>query len=93
MVPDNGSDTQNDTATDADTETTDPALDSSGAPTSENFGFYHREGQPSGESVELNEDQIAARKKRNVAIAWSLVGFMVVIFLVTVARLSQNVSS
>lgn len=90
MVPENGSDTTDDNTSD---ETAEERLDSSGAPASENFGFHHREGQPSGESVSLTEEQLAARKKRNIAIAWSLIGFMVVVFLVTVTRLSQNVAS
>lgn len=90
MVPENGSDKTGDNTHD---ETAEERLDSSGAPASENFGFHHREGQPSGDSVSLTEDQLAARKKRNIAIAWSLVGFMVVVFLVTVTRLSQNVAS
>lgn len=90
MIPENGSDTTDENPSD---ETAAERIDSSGAPSSENFGFHHREGQPSGESVILTEEQLAARKKRNIAIAWSLIGFMVVVFLVTVARLSQNVAS
>ena len=91
MVPDNGSDKQDNTSSDADDAAASQPLDSSGAPVSGNFGFYHREGQPTGETVALSDEQLAARKKRNGAIAWSLVAFMVVVFLVTVARLSQNV--
>ena len=90
MVPENGSDTTDENTAD---EAAGERRDSSGAPASENFGFHHREGQPSGDSVALTDEQIAARKKRNIAIALSLVGFMVVVFLVTVTRLSQNVGS
>lgn len=66
--------------------------DSSGADASGNFGFFHREGQASGEHVQLSPEEEAARKKRNVAIAWSLVAFMVLIFAITVMRLSQNIA-
>lgn len=52
-----------------------------------------REGQASGEHVHLTPEEEAARRKRNVAIAWGLVGFMVLIFLITVLRLSQNVAN
>ncbi|WP_238934932.1 protoheme IX farnesyltransferase [Maricaulis parjimensis] len=59
----------------------------------DNFGFYHREGRPTGEQVALTPEQLAARKKRNVYIALSLVAFMVAVFLITVVRLSQNVAA
>lgn len=67
--------------------------DSSGAPASQNFGFYNREGVPSGEHHTLSPEEEAARKKRNVAIALSLVGFMVVVFLITVVQLSNNIAN
>lgn len=51
-----------------------------------------REGQPTGESVKLTPEQEAARKKRNVVIALSLVGFMFAVFAITVVRLGQNVA-
>jgi|GEM_PF-1504365 len=78
------------------TEAAEPAAtprDSAGEPASQNFGFYHREGQPTGEHLALNDEQIAARKKRNLAIAWSLVAFMVLVFGITVLRLSQNIAN
>jgi hypothetical protein len=59
----------------------------------DNFGFYHREGRPTGDQVALTPEQIAARKKRNVYIALSLVAFMVAVFLITVVRLSQNIEA
>lgn len=68
-------------------------VDSSGGPASQNFGFYHREGVPSGESHKLTPEEDAARKKRNIALAWSLVAFMVIVFGITVVRLSQNIAS
>jgi hypothetical protein len=58
----------------------------------DNFGFHHREGQPTGEHVSLTPEQEKARKKRNVFIALGLVAFMVAVFLVTIAKLSQNVA-
>ena len=66
--------------------------DSSGADASGNFGFFHREGQASGDNVQLSPEEEAARNKRNIAIAWSLVAFMVLVFAITVMRLSQNVA-
>lgn len=36
---------------------------------------------------------IAARKRRNVAIALGLVGFAVLIFAITALRLAQNISA
>lgn len=75
-----------------DTPAASDRKDSSGAPVDSNFGFFHREGQASGENVPLSEEEEAARKKRNVAIAWSLVAFMVLVFAITVMRLSQNIA-
>ncbi|MBR9826858.1 MAG: protoheme IX farnesyltransferase [Alphaproteobacteria bacterium] len=48
---------------------------------------------PSGEHYTLSPEEEAARKKRNVAIALSLVGFMVVVFLITVVQLSNNIAN
>jgi hypothetical protein len=45
------------------------------------------------ETVKLTPEQEAARKKRNVAIAWSLVAFMGLVFTITVLRLSQNIAA
>ena len=52
-----------------------------------------REGIPTGETVKLTDEQQAARKKRNVAIAIGLVAFMAIIMIVTVLRISQNIAS
>jgi len=52
-----------------------------------------REGQPTGESVKLTPEQEKARNKRNIVIAWSLVGFMVAVFAITVVRLSQTAAA
>jgi len=61
---------------------------------SDNFGFKHREGQViPGETVRLTDEQKAALKKRNRAVALSLIAFMVLIFAVTVMRLSQNIAA
>jgi hypothetical protein len=42
------------------------------------------------ETVKLTPEEEAARKRRNMAIAIGLVGFIVLIFLVTVVRMSSN---
>lgn len=42
------------------------------------------------ETVKLTPEQEKARKRRNVAIALGLVAFIVLIFLVTVVRMSSN---
>ncbi|MFS2318690.1 hypothetical protein RMQ97_12190 [Maricaulis sp. D1M11] len=53
--------------------------------------FLGREGKPTGDSQALTPEEEAARKSRNRAIGWSLFGFVVLVFLITVARLSQNI--
>jgi hypothetical protein len=40
--------------------------------------------------IEITPEQ--ARKRRNVATALAVVGFMVLVFLVTIAKLKGNVS-
>ena len=45
------------------------------------------------ETVRLTEAEERARGRRNQVIAWSLVGFIVLVFLVTVVRLSANLAS
>lgn len=45
------------------------------------------------EFVKLSPEELAARKKRNMMIALSLVGFMGLIFAVTVIRLASNISA
>ena len=41
--------------------------------------------------MRLTEDELAARKRRNLWIALGLVGFIVLVFLSTVLRLHQNI--
>jgi len=61
---------------------------------SDNFGFKHREGQLiRGETIRMTDEQKAALKKRNRAVALSLIAFMGLIFAVTVMRLSQNIAA
>lgn len=43
--------------------------------------------------MQLTPEQLAARKKRNVAIAWALVAFMALIFVVTVLNLKRNIDA
>lgn len=46
----------------------------------------------STERVTMTDAERLAQKKRNVAIGWALVGFMVLIFTITVLRLGANIS-
>ncbi|MDO1558044.1 hypothetical protein Q0812_01205 [Brevundimonas sp. 2R-24] len=39
----------------------------------------------------MTPDEIAARKKRNLALALALVAFVVLVFGLTMARLAQNI--
>jgi len=43
--------------------------------------------------MRLTPDQLAARKRRNVAIALGLVAFMVLMFVTTVLRLQANIGA
>jgi hypothetical protein len=43
--------------------------------------------------VKLTDEQRAAQKKRNSAVALSLIAFMALIFTITVLRLSQNIAA
>ena len=45
------------------------------------------------ETVKLTPEEEKARKRRNVAIFWSLIGFILLIFVTTVVRLSGNVAA
>lgn len=40
--------------------------------------------------ITLTDEQVRARKRRNVAIAMGLVGFIVLVFVVTVTNLQRN---
>lgn len=40
--------------------------------------------------VKLSDEQVRARKRRNVAIALGLLGFIALIYLVTVSRMYAN---
>ncbi|MFN3353521.1 MAG: hypothetical protein ACK4Z5_07935 [Brevundimonas sp.] len=42
--------------------------------------------------MRLTPDQLAARKRRNLAIAFGLVAFMVLVFVTTVLRLQANIA-
>lgn len=41
----------------------------------------------------LTPEQEKARKRRNVAIFWSLIGFILLIFVVTLQRLTSNIAA
>jgi type IV secretory pathway component VirB8 len=47
----------------------------------------------STERVTMTDAERLAQKKRNAAIAWALVGFMVLIFTITVLRLGANIAA
>lgn len=40
--------------------------------------------------IQLTDEQVRARKRRNVAIALGLIGFIVLVFLTTVMNLRRN---
>ena len=43
--------------------------------------------------MRLTPEQLEARKKRNVAIAWGLVAFMVLVFVTTTLNLKRNIEA
>ena len=43
--------------------------------------------------MRLTPEELAARKRRNVAIALGLVAFMVLMFVTTVLRLQSNIGA
>lgn len=40
--------------------------------------------------MQLTPEELAARKRRNIALAWALVAFMVLIFTTTFLRMQSN---
>ncbi len=50
-----------------------------------------REAIPTGEHVTLTPEEVAARKKRNTWIALSLVGFVILVFVLTMAKVGGGV--
>lgn len=53
----------------------------------------HREGVPTGETQTLTDEEIRARGRRNIAIAIGVVVFVVVVYLTTMLRLTQNIAA
>ena len=51
------------------------------------------EGLPTGEMHEQSPEELAAQKKRNIAIALAVLGFVVLVYLTTFFRLSQNLQN
>lgn len=43
--------------------------------------------------MRLTDDQLAARKRRNVALALGLVAFMILVFAATVLNLRRNIDA
>ncbi|WP_339743067.1 protoheme IX farnesyltransferase [uncultured Maricaulis sp.] len=57
----------------------------------EHIPFGGREGRVvPGESVVLTPEQLAARKRRNIAIGLSLFAFCALVFVVSVVRIGHN---
>jgi hypothetical protein len=50
-----------------------------------------REAIPTGEHVTLTPAEVAARKKRNNWIAISLVGFVILVFILTMAKVGGGI--
>ena len=42
--------------------------------------------------MQLSEKQIRSRRSRSIAMAWALFGFMALVFVITVVKLSGNVA-
>ena len=45
------------------------------------------------EAPHWTEEQIKRRRQRNLAIAWALVGFIALFFIVTIVKLGGNVAN
>lgn len=43
--------------------------------------------------IQLTDEQVRARKRRNLALAGGLVGFIVLVFLATMINLKRNVEA
>ena len=49
-----------------------------------------REGQATGEHHEVTPEEAKARNRRNLAIAFGVVAFIVIVYSTTILRLAQN---
>lgn len=45
------------------------------------------------DTPQWTEEQLKRRRQRNLAIAWTLAGFMVLFFVVTIVKLGGNVAN
>ncbi|MEQ8267206.1 MAG: hypothetical protein RH982_08415 [Parvibaculum sp.] len=45
------------------------------------------------DAPQWTEEQLKRRRQRNLAIAWTLAGFMVLFFVVTIVKLGGNVAN
>lgn len=52
-----------------------------------------REGVATGEMHQPSDEEVKARDRRNVAIALGVVAFVVLVFLTTFLRLSENIAN
>ena len=53
--------------------------------------FEAQEAIPTGETYQPSEDEVKRRSKRNIAIALGILGFIVLVYSITVLRISQNI--
>lgn len=54
--------------------------------------FEMREAQATGETYAPTGDEIKRRNKRNLAIALGILGFIVLVYAITILRLNANVA-
>lgn len=51
-----------------------------------------REGVPTGEQYEMTPAEKKARNRRNLAVAFGVLAFILIVYFTTILRLTQNVS-
>jgi hypothetical protein len=55
--------------------------------------LQHREGVATGESYEPSTDEVKRRNRRNWAIAAAVLGFVIMVYLITLVRLGVNLQA
>jgi len=51
------------------------------------------EGTPTGETHQQSDDEMQAQNRRNMAIAFSVLGFVILVYLATFFRLADNLKA
>ena len=51
------------------------------------------EGKVTGEDLALSPEEAKARRKRNIAIAFGVLGFIVIVYLTTILRYAANIEA